>query len=292
MKCRIESIGSSLHFCELGNGSVKHAVAAAQKCLGLSIHPLSNIDYLINTGVYRDQHISEPAMAAFIQNELSLNSDLSGKRTFSFDLINGATGMLSGINVIISAINSGAARVGLVVSSESNLDHNPDPGYTYQPSGSALLIDMSPDPAKGFGSFLFKTFNQYSDLYQGIVSYREMGGKSYITKKAGLEEAYLECSALVFADLLKTEGLSAEHIDLVFPTQVSENFINKLPQTLGIDENKVINILDVIKDDTLTTSPFIAFEHAVSNNLISPASKVVFLTVGSGVTVGAALYNY
>jgi len=292
MKCRIESLGSSLPFGGLDNGSVKHAVTAAQACLGFSSHPLSDIDYLINTGVYRDQHISEPAMAAFIQNELNLNTDLSGKRTFSFDLINGASGMLSGINVIISAINSGAARVGLVVSSESNPDDNPDPGYTYQPSGSAMMIDLSPDPGKGFGSFLFKTFDQYSDLYQGIVSYREKGGKGYITKKDGLEKAYLGCSALVFADLLRTEGLSAQQIDLVFPTQVSDNFMNKLPQTLGIAKNKVINILQVIKSDTLTTSPFIAFDYAVKNKLIKPGMKVMFLTVGSGVTVGGALYNY
>lgn len=292
MRCRIESIGSSLAFSGSDNSSVKHAVAAARSCMSISAHPLFDIDCLINTGVYRDQHISEPAMAAFIQNELNLNTDFTGKTTFSFDLINGASGMLSGIQILISAIQSGAARVGLVVSSESNPDKNPDPGYTYQPSGSAVVIDRSPNSFQGFGSFLFNTFEQYSDLYQGIVSYREKGGKSYIMKKQGLEEAYLECSASVFHDLVQAEGISAESVDLVLPTQVSDNYLKRLPGMLGIAENRVVNILPIIKDDTLTTSPFIAFDHALRNGMISPGAKIAFLTVGSGITAGGAMYHY
>ncbi|NLW90733.1 MAG: hypothetical protein GXY34_03925 [Syntrophomonadaceae bacterium] len=129
MSCRIESIGTSLPLDGLSNGSVHHAVAAARECLALSEHPATDIDLVINAGVYRDEHISEPAMATFIQNELCINNDLNGKTTFSLDLINGAAGMLSAIEVIAAAIESNAAQVGLVVSSDSNPDSDPDPSY-------------------------------------------------------------------------------------------------------------------------------------------------------------------
>lgn len=292
MSCRIESTGTSLPFDGLPLGSIQHAVAAARECLGISRHQTHEIDFLINAGVYRDEHISEPAMATFIQNELDLNTDLAGKTTFSLDLINGATGMLSAIEVIAAVIESGAAKVGLVVSSDANTDREPDPSYTYQPSGSAVLLDSSPEPGQGFSTFRFKTFNQYADLYQGIISYREKGGKCFIAKQEGLEEAYLDCSTQVFNELLQAEGISADDIDLLFPTQVSEPFLRNLPDKLGIPIEKVVNILPLIQDDTLTTSPFIAFDNAVKNGLLNTGSKVVFLTVGSGITVGTALYNF
>lgn len=288
MRCRIESIGCSLPAAITDSSSIRHAVNAAQSCMSHSNHPLENIDLLINTGVYRDKHIIEPAMAAFIQNELNLNTDFSGKTTFSFDLINGASGMLCGIQVAISAIKSGTYRVGLVVSS----DASPDLDFTYLPSGSAVLIDASPNNIQGFGSFYFSTFEQHSNLYQGIVSYREKGGKSHITKKEGLEDACLQCAAQVFQELLKNEGLSAESIDLIFSTQVSADFMERLPVILGVAEDKAVNILPLIKEDTLTTSPFIAFDYAEKNGMIKAGSRIIFLTVGSGITAGAAIYDY
>jgi 3-oxoacyl-[acyl-carrier-protein] synthase-3 len=292
MRSRIESIGTSLSTEKklIRRGSVDYCVAAGKRCLENSMYKPSEVQLMINTGVFRDNHILEPALAAFVQDRLGINCSFGGLRTFSFDLINSGCGMLNAIDIINRLMITGEKRIGMVVSSDVNTDANPDPNYTYRESGVALIIDRSTNNSVGFGSITFKTFESYQKYYSAVVAIRKKYGNLYIRKNAELERAYLSCVGSVFEEILGKEKLTRDDIDLVIPSQISSSFIAGLADALNIPSEKILNVLDTIKGDTHTTSVFIGFDRAIKTDIIKPKQKIVLMSVGAGITVGGTVY--
>ncbi len=288
-RCRIESIGVSSPKKGDIKGSLEHAVKAGKRCLGASGRRSTEIAILINTGIHRDGHYAEPAVACFIQKKLDINPEFQEMRTLSFDLQNGGSGMLSGAYVLANMMRSGQIQAGMVISSEGNYDNQPDPNYHYPSSGAAIILDISPISSKGFGSFCFKTFDEYSDMYTSVVSLKEKKGKILINRKKELEETYLHCVPQVWDELLRSEGLAPDAVDLVIPSQISPSFVSALPKTLGLPKEKILDVTDFI-DDTLSTSPILALQRAIDKKFVTKDQTLVFLTVGSGITIGSAVY--
>ncbi|HQI00511.1 MAG TPA: 3-oxoacyl-[acyl-carrier-protein] synthase III C-terminal domain-containing protein [Deltaproteobacteria bacterium] len=298
MRCRIESVGAAMRPRSRvnGEGSVDPAVEAARACLSTSSHPVYNISYLVNAKTRHPSHVFEPANAVSIQDSLDMNTGVGGKGTFSFDLMNGASGGLTGIKVIISAIKGGAARVGMMIAGDMNTNMevaNMNMGMNAcSASGSAVIVDISPNPDKGFGSFLFKTFDIYSDLPCRYLDVDNESRKTCGWENDELEEIYVECAAITYEKLLKKERILSTYnaVDFVFATQISPNFMVRLARGLGLPEEMVIDVTGILNGVTLTSSPFIAFDYAMRNNMIKPGMKAAFITVGQGITVGCAMY--
>ncbi len=288
----MESIGVSIPRKNLGGkGSLSHAVKAGTRCLKDSNHNPEDVQVLINTGIYRDEHYAEPAVSTFIQKKLGINTEFQRKHTLSFDLQNGGCGMLNGIHVVTNLISSGRIDTGMVISSEANADKKPDPNYHYKNSGAAVMLDLSPDSQIGFGNFVFRSFEKYIHLYSSFVSLTQKYGRLFIKKKKELEDSYLACVQSVIKELLDTENLSADDISFVIPSQISEYFLNKLPENIHFSAEKIINLFHKYTD-TLTTSVFLSLKHLLDKKLIKPGQKVILLTVGSGITVGASIYYF
>jgi 3-oxoacyl-[acyl-carrier-protein] synthase III len=273
-------------------GSVDHAVAAGKRCLNDSRYGSAEIQTLINAGVFRDGHCGEPAMAAFIQEKLGINAGFGTTNSFSFDLTNGGVGMLSALQVTDALMKSGAIRVGMAVASDANTDPRPDPAYAYPRSGAAVILDRSPDAHRGFGSFVFRTFDEHAGASAARVELFRKGGQLRVEKSDALEDIYLACAAPVFEELLEREGLAAGDIDLVIPSQISHGFLTKLPAALGVAPEAVLNALDETGGDTHTTSLIMALNAAMRIGRAARGTKAAFLAVGSGVTVGCALYGF
>jgi len=292
MRARIESLGisDSLRGWGRKRGSVDHAVIAGRHCLRASSYAPSDVNLLINAGVYRDRHIGEPAMATFVQRKLKINPEFHEKKTFSFDVINGGCGMLSAFSILAQMIGSGAIRLGMVVSSDCNSDKNPDPSFAYRPSGSAALVDISPDADRGFGRFVFDHFPEHAELYTGVIDIAEKRGKIRIFQDERLMDAYLSAAPKTFDKLLAAENLKREEVDWVIPSQISPEFPAHLSTALGIPPTKVLDCTGILKADTFTTSVFLSLYHAQKSKRIAAGNRIVFLTLGSGVTVGCAAY--
>lgn len=291
-RIRIESIG--VIFPRKGIfkfGSLNHAVKAGRNCLKASHYHSMDVQVLINTGIHRDGPYAEPAFATFIQNKLGINTEFQGRQTLSFDLQNSGCGMLNAAHVLSTMIQSGAVQAGMVISSEANSDRSPDPSYTYPKSSAAILLDVSPLSSKGFGSFVFRTFEEYFDLYGSIVSLVQKKGCIYIRKKQELEDTYLTCAKPVLLELLERENLKMEDIDLLIPSQVSAEFIKKLAAKISFPFSKIVNTTHLFAD-TLTTSVFLGLKYAIEQGQVNAGKKVVFLTFGSGITVGSAVYYF
>src|SRR5579864_7241559 len=78
------------------------ADAAARACLARAGKQPGDVDMLINAGVYREDNMGEPALAALIQEDIGANPGqppVGGRGTFSFDLMNGTCGVISAIQL-------------------------------------------------------------------------------------------------------------------------------------------------------------------------------------------------
>ena len=291
-RCRIESLGTSFNGRGLRKwGSVKHAVVAGKRCLASSHYHPADVRVVINTGVHRDGHICEPANACYIQHGIGINTEFQGRRTLAFDLLNGGCGMLNGVHVLATQMRAGEIQVGMVVSSEANSDHRADPAYTYPRSGAAVLIDLSPKRDVGFGAFAFHTDETHAGLFQSVVSLKEKRGRIVLTRMAGLESAYLDAVPAVVDEALEAEGLQREDVDLLLSAQVSPKFVGGLAQACKISSDKVVDLTASLPD-THSTSLFLALDRLLAIQRPSPGTRAVFLAVGSGITVGAAVYRF
>jgi len=122
------------------------ADAAARHCLALAGCAPGDVDMLINVGMYREDSLGEPALAALIQQDIGATPSRrpgwpAGQAgTFSFDLLNGACGALTAIQIESGLLTSGVIRLGAVVSSDVQPDVKEPRAAFLRPAGGALLL--------------------------------------------------------------------------------------------------------------------------------------------------------
>jgi 3-oxoacyl-[acyl-carrier-protein] synthase-3 len=291
-RCRIESLGASPPRRGLFRwGSVKHAVVAGKRCLAASRYHPADVRVLVNTGVHRDRHTCEPAMAVYVQHGLGINVEFQGRRTLAFDLLNGGCGMLNAMHVVAAMIEAGDAQVAMVVSSEANSDSDPDPAYVWPRSGAGALLDVAPRRGMGFGEFVFHTDESCVDLCTSVVSLAQARGKICVQRKAELEGAWLSRAGGAVAELLAKEKLRKDEIDLVVPAQISAGFLAKLPEAIGFPREKVADLSSDLPD-TLSTSVLLALHRAQQKGALGTGKRALLLAFGSGITVAAASHRF
>jgi 3-oxoacyl-[acyl-carrier-protein] synthase-3 len=290
-RVRIESAGTSLPArWAFRKGSVAHAVAAGRRCLDASRHRPADVGVLVSAGVYRDGHVAEPAIAAYIQHRLGINIEFQGRPTLAFDLLNGGCGMLNAVQVVGALLQSGQAAVGMVVAGEANSDRRPDTASAVGRSGAALVLDLSPRAGTGFGAIAFQTHEVDGGLFSAVVSLAVPRGRLFIRRQARLEEAWLGHAAGAVEAALVQEGLTRDQIDVVVPAQVSPAFLSRLPAAIGVEADKVVDFSASLPD-TGSTSVFVAWHRLCAERRVVAGTRVLFLAFGSGLTVGAATYT-
>ena len=271
--------------------SVSKQAAEGREALKQSSYAPRDVELFINAGVHRDEHYAEPAFACFIQEKLGINVEFQARQTASFDLINGACGVLSALDVADCLIQAGQIEVAMVVASESNTDRKPVPEYVAPRSGAAILVDASPEARVGFGGFAFQSFPEHAGLLETFVDLSVRRGQLHVRRDERFEVVAREVAGPVVAGLLEREGVKAGDIDLVLPSQLSPEFVGSLGKTLGMAQERVIDLTDRFADPH-SPAPLLALDEAMRQGRTKPGTKALFVTVGSGLTVGAALYAF
>ena len=67
--------------------------------------------------------------------------------TFSFDMANGACGMLTALQIVDGFLKSHAIDCALVVASDADPGHGMSEHFPFSPAGAALLCDWTDDDA-------------------------------------------------------------------------------------------------------------------------------------------------
>ncbi len=310
VKIRIESVGSmarvgagagksgeeALMAAHLGGDSVGMVRVAAENCLAKSSYSQSDIDLLIYAGVYRDDFICEPAIASLVAGSLKMNDapeSQEDKKTLAFDTFNGAIGFLNACYVATRMIAAGKAKKAMVVASEieNNAKTRPTELLGIMETGSAVILDESSDGKTGFGNFAFKYFPDY---IEALTSYtKQQGGKTWIhcERDINLETYYLQCIRDAVHELLSVEQLDISQINVIFPPQISSQFVANLSDEMNLSRDKFVDIAHA-GHDLYTSSLAYALQHVREQHLVRGGDIGLIISVGSGIQVGCATYYF
>ena len=249
-------------------GLGKNAVEAAQTCLEKIKQPIENIGLLINAGVYRKDNIVEPAISALFQKELGLNLDYikddTGKSTLSFDLMNGACGVINAIQVAQACLQTNSVKKALIICGNTN--------PRYAQIGAALLLGLSDDPKKGFSQIKTRAS---MDQYAGFRSYTQLYEPNSRTQVTFEEEDNYESKLLGFmASCVK--NLRTPDITLIGPAQLGQKLEINYIDTRYQDQ------------DSHVAGPIVGYEATTGSQKQRP---LLFGKGGVGLSAAWALYQ-
>lgn len=293
-RVRIAGVGTVPAEVSPTQGSVANAVQAAKACLADSGVDASQLGLLIHAGVYRDEFISEPAIAAFIAGDIGANEDIQsadGAKTLAFDVLNGGVGFLNACHVATQMIGGDKIEHAMVVASETenNTAETGDPLLGVSQTGSAMLLSRS-DDSVGFGRFVFHHDPEHADA---LTTYtRQAQGRTWlhIDREPKLATHYLDCIPAAVDELLHSEGLNRSDIAVVIPPFLSAGDRAELAKRIDIDRSLFVELRG--ETDPFTSSVPFGLQHAWRHGLVEPGDVGLIITVGSGLQVGCTTYRF
>ncbi|NUN99507.1 MAG: 3-oxoacyl-ACP synthase [Saprospiraceae bacterium] len=290
----IGSIGIVPGDIEIKKSTFDLANYAAKQCLEPLALSGDDLDLMIYSGVYRDEFLCEPAVAAMLAGDLSMRADVyrESGNSFAFDVLNGSLGFLNAIHTGVNMINSGKAGNALLLTSEieNNLETWPNDLMGIEETGAAMLLKKSED-GSGFGDFVFKKFPKYSNSL--IVENYWVDTKPFleVQRDERLDDFYVECIVDTVAELMMKARLDMDKIAKVFPPQISSSFIQKLTKALNLSPQKVVDVTPGRKDLFTSSIPH-ALHQAISNKEVAKGEMGLIISAGSGVQVGCVIYRF
>jgi 3-oxoacyl-[acyl-carrier-protein] synthase III len=279
------------------------ADTAARACLKQSGKEPGDIDMLINAGVYREDNIGEPALAALIQEDIGANPGqppIGEHGTFSFDLINGTCGVLSAIRVEAGFLRSGVIRLGAIVTSDVDPDLAGPGTAPFRPVGGAMLLDWD-DSLDGFTDFGAETFPEYEDLFVSGLNWEERhahraprraAGQSQmvIDERPGYQARLVDCAEEATRRFLRRLEMGMDEVDLLVPAPSSSGFVDALRLRLGVPGDRVAYVGEDLEDG-YTTGHIAALQAAIKSGRLGEARNTLMVAAGAGITVVLALYR-
>lgn len=294
MGARIEAV-SALTSRGLRKPSARRlADAAARTCLAHAGKEPGDIDMLINTGIYREDNMGEPALAALVQEDIGANlgqPPIGGHGTFSFDLLNGTCGVISAIQLQAGMLRSGLIRLGAIVTSDVHPDLKDPRSAPFRSTGGMLLLGWD-DGTPGFTDFHSETFPEYEDLFvSGLVwQGRRRQNQMVIDSKPGYHDRLVDCAEEATHRFLRGLGMEISDIDLLVPAPAGPDFLDRLRARLGVPGDRVACVAEDL-DGCYTTGPIAALQEGIKSGRLGEARNTLMLAAGAGITVALALYR-
>jgi 3-oxoacyl-[acyl-carrier-protein] synthase-3 len=272
------------------HSALRIAVAAAGACLDEAGCPRSDLDLLVNAGLYRDRDLGEPALAAMIQQDVGANPEdphAGAHGTFSFDVANGVCGPLTALQVVDGFLRSGTIHRALVVASDADPAHGMTRDFPFAGAGGALLCSWT-DGATGLGPFCWATVPDGGESFRSTVGFRDGRNRLRITSSDLMDETFAAAAAKVARECLDRDSTDLADVDLVLAAPARGGFTAGLASRLGVAEECLV----VARDERIHTAALLAALHeATTTGRLRSGRTVLLLAAGAGVTAGAALYR-
>jgi 3-oxoacyl-[acyl-carrier-protein] synthase III len=288
---------ATTHHRPFAPGARKLADAAAHSCLERAGRTADELDLLINVGIYHDKLMNEPALASLIQEDIGANPEhppALGHGTFSFDIANGACGLLTGIQLVDGLLASDTVKLGMVVASDADPEPGVSEGFGFPPVGGAVLL-RADDSRAGFTAFQFATFPEYADLLQGNVDWHEAArrgvvhhGRHVLTVEVAEPYAAraLECAEATVREFAVKQALELSEVDLLVANASVPGFAEALASRLGVSSELVAS-----PDDGLSRAHTAGPAAALESARLEAGRTALFVSAGAGITVAVALYR-
>jgi amino acid adenylation domain-containing protein len=294
-RVRVESTGTIPVGANVEKKTLPLIEVAAKHCFASSTYQKSAIDLLIYSGVYRDDFLCEPAVAALVDGMLGINDDIEtqqDKKTFALDILNGSLGTLAACYTAIGMMQSEKVKTALIVTSEieNNREKSPDELAGIEETGSALLLDKSPDGKTGFGNFVFKSFTDYVGAFGSRSIIRNGKTIMHFEHDPKLERYYIQCIRETVHELLDLEQLTMQQIKVILPPQISSNFITDLSRKLEIERDRFVDV--GAERDLFTSSLPYTLERVHKQRRVKAGDIGLIINVGAGIQIGCASYYF
>ena len=282
------------------HGALHLTDEAARECLRRTHHDASELDLLVNTGIYKDFNTAEPALASLIQEDIGANPGspptYGHHGTFSFDLLNGGCGVVTAAQLLSGFVGTGRAQLAMIVAGDADPSMRTSRGFPFDPAGGAMLLGHASGDA-GFYAFRSRTFPEYEHLYEATLHWQPSAGllrrgRNIVEVHASpqLAEVASKCAAEVVTELLASASLQPSEVDLMITSQYPHGFGTELAYEAGIPVER-LPLVDRHLTNVHTAGPIAALEAAIQSGQFATARHTLFVTAGAGLTVAAALYR-
>jgi 3-oxoacyl-[acyl-carrier-protein] synthase III len=271
------------------HSALRLAVAATQGALRQAGRKPGEADLLINAGLYHDRNLGEPALAPMIQGDAGINSSdpyPGGIGTFSFDVANGACGVLTALQIADGFLTSRTISTAVVVASDADPGHRLAADFPYDPAAGALVCQWS-DGDRGLMSFCWHNDPDDGGKFRAEIALQ--GGRHVlvISEDPSFAEQAGKTAAVAAQDVLEKQGLSTKDVSLVVASPASRPFIDTLSRQLEVPEDRIVRSAGVLH----TVAFVAALDVAVRTGRMGRGDIVLFACGASGLTAGAALYQ-
>ncbi len=296
-------MGTTIDAVAVARGGWRHrrsgrklADAAARTCLKRAGLEGDDVDLLVNAGLYHDRILGEPALSALIQEDIDANPEdphEGGHGTFSFDVANGACGMLTGLQIADGFLRAGTIRRALVVASDADPGHGLAPGFPFAPVGAAIALGWS-EGSEGVAGFRFAPAldGDGSDGdgvagFRSVVSFEHGRNQLRIDQSPGFVVRAAGLASRVAAGWLADNGLGPDDVDLVVANPVDPAFLDPLATGLGVDRDRVVPGGPPLAVHTAGLA--VGLEQVWRDGRLAGAPTALLVSAGAGPAAGVAL---
>src|ERR1700756_527778 len=266
------------------------AVTAAKDCLqGAGCGP-DELDLGVNAGIYRDRNLAEPALAALIQDDIGANPEdphAGAHGTFSFDIANGACGVLTALQIVDGFLRTRSIHRALVVASDADPGHGMSEHFPFSAAGAALLCGWTDD---SYGLSRVSWVNAYdapgdAETFSATVGFADSRNVLRFNQSAGMDEQFAAAAAEAARACLDAHSVQLSDIDLVVAAPARPGYRAALSSRLGV----AVDQIRVADDERMHTAALAAAFDGQGERL--PAGTQVLLVVaGAGGYPGGARY--
>jgi 3-oxoacyl-[acyl-carrier-protein] synthase III len=264
------------------------AVAAAKSCLEGAGRSANDLDLLVNTGLYRDRNLGEPALAAMIQEDIGAHPEdphTDSHGTFSFDVANGTCGMLTGLQIVDGFLRSQAIQCALVVASDADPGHGMSEHFPFSATGGAVLCSWR-GGGYGLGSVTWVNEPDDGESFRATVAQGDNRNVLHISQSDSLDERYASASAAAVTSCLARASRGLDEVDTIVAAPARPGYRAALATRLGVTETRI----SVAEDVRMHTAALVgALDHG--RHRMAAGTRTLIVAAGAGVTAGAALYE-
>jgi len=275
------------------SGAIKLSALAAIECLQKSSIAFKEIDIIINTGVYRDEHIGEPSIASLIQGTIDQLLGLNTSTTFSFDLNAGGNGVLTAIRLASQKIYLGQAQHILITSGDSNPDKRWKGKFYFATSAGALILSKTDDQS-GLKKYVSYQYPEHASAFQSKITWEKTKWFNFhryrlkITQNQEFLANSIESVKESLKDFEKKAGFTDASVDVVLSSIIPEGFYQAMKNTSLA--NKMPNLTHEYSG--IHSAGLIAsWVAAQSSEEFRESQSILFISVAAGIIVTVALWE-
>lgn len=235
-----------------------------------------------------------PSGSCILQNKLGLST-----KSLAFDINLGCSGFIYALSVVGGLIESGIAKKGLIICSDTYSKYIDKKDRTCRPifsdGASATLLAKSDE--NNIGPFVFGTDGSGYDKL--IVRENSTSGIKQTESRYGILEMSgadvflftLNTVPACLSELLQKSKLTIDDIDLFVFHQASKLVIDNIIRAMGINENNVFINLGTV-GNTVSASIPIALKEAEEQGKLKDKDKVALVGFGVGLSWGSTILTW